>query len=117
MTGNIYRQIGSKIRNFRLHHKGTGISQEELASHIGTTPNTVSRWETAQYKPSVADLEEIAKFFHVPITAFLPSIDASAKVEALLSATGDLDDDEMEELTNWALFRKTRRELKKHTRA
>ena len=114
MKADIYRQIGAKIRKLRTHHRGRGISQEELASGVRTTPNTISRWETAQYKPSVADLEKLAKFFDVPITAFLPSIEASSKVEAFLSATGDLDDEEMDELTNWALFRKARRELKKH---
>ena len=114
MKGDIYRQIGTRIRKLRTHHRGIGISQEELASRVGTTPNTISRWETAQYKPSVADLEKLANFFGVPITSLLPSIEASAMVEALLSATGDLDDEEMEELTNWALFRKARRELKKH---
>jgi transcriptional regulator with XRE-family HTH domain len=114
MKGDIYRQIGAKIRKLRRHHRGKGISQEELASSVGTTPNTISRWETAQYKPSVADLEKLAKFFAVPIAAFLPSIEASSMVQALLSATGDLDDEEMDELTNYALFRKARKELKKH---
>jgi transcriptional regulator with XRE-family HTH domain len=56
MTSDIYRRIGSKIRELRIHHRGKGISQEELAAEVGTTANTISRWETASYKPSVADL-------------------------------------------------------------
>jgi transcriptional regulator with XRE-family HTH domain len=48
---DIYDQIGSKIRELRTTLKGKGISQEELARAVKTTANTVSRWETATYKP------------------------------------------------------------------
>ena len=34
-----------------------------------TTANTISRWETATYKPSISDLERLAQFFGVPITS------------------------------------------------
>ena len=40
-----------------------------------TTANTVSRWETATYKPSISDLERLAKFFGVPVTIFFPQPD------------------------------------------
>jgi hypothetical protein len=33
------------------------VSQEALAKALGTTSNTISRWETAVYKPSVEDLD------------------------------------------------------------
>jgi transcriptional regulator with XRE-family HTH domain len=52
---DIYDQIGSKIRELRTTLKGKGISQEELARAVKTSANTVSRWETAVYKPSIAD--------------------------------------------------------------
>jgi transcriptional regulator with XRE-family HTH domain len=108
----IYETIGKKIRELRTTHHGRGISQEDLAVAVGTTTNTISRWETAVYKPSVQDLERVARYFRVPISVFFPEIEPSAKVQALLSATGDLEDDDLEEITRYAQFRKARRALK-----
>jgi|SRR5271155_5557885 transcriptional regulator with XRE-family HTH domain len=108
---NIYKQIGDKIRDLRNVHNGKGISQDALAEEIGTTPNTISRWETAVYKPSVQDLEKLARFFGVNISVFFPNIEPGERIQALLSATGDLDDEDLDELTRYALFRKARKEL------
>jgi transcriptional regulator with XRE-family HTH domain len=44
----------------------------DLARAVKTTANTVSRWETAACKPSIADLEMLARFFGVPIAVFFP---------------------------------------------
>jgi transcriptional regulator with XRE-family HTH domain len=96
-----------------LKFKGNGISQEDLAKEMQTTANTISRWETAAYKPSVKDLERLSLFFKVPITVFFPSVDVAPRINALLSATGDLDEDDFEELTAYAQLRRVRAELKK----
>lgn len=109
---HLYKAIGKKIKDLRLVHNGKGVSQEELAQAVGTTPNTISRWETATYKVSIGELEKLARFFGVPITEFFPSLNANVKVNALLSATGDLDDNDIEELKEWALFRKARKALR-----
>lgn len=108
---SIYEQIGAKIRELRVHHLGKGISQETLAEAMSTTPNTISRWETATYKPSIEDLEKLARYFGTTIGVFFPNIDPGARVQALLSATGDLDDDDLDELTRYAQFRRARKEL------
>ena len=108
---SIYQMIGAKIRDLRTHHLGKGISQDALAEAMGTTPNTISRWETATYKPSIEDLEKLARFFGASISVFFPNIEPAARIQALLSATGDLDDDDLDELTRYAQFRKARKEL------
>lgn len=113
---DIYAQVGAKIRELRTLHGGQGISQEALAQAIRTTPNTISRWETATYRPSLRDLETLSRFFGVPITSFFPSINPELRLQGLLSATRDLDDDEFEELTRYALFRKARTALKAGTK-
>lgn len=113
---DIYRQIGEKIRELRTEFKGKGMSQEDLAAKMSTTANTISRWETATYKPSVVDLERLARFFGVPIAVFFPQAQVTSQVNALLSATGDLDDQDLEEVTRYAQFRKARAELKKAKR-
>ena len=68
---DIYEQVGKQIRELRTALRGRGISQEELAQAVKTTANTISRWETATYKPSISDLERLAQFFGVPITIVL----------------------------------------------
>ena len=108
----IYEQIGKQIRELRTTLKGQGISQEELAEAVSTTANTVSRWETATYKPSISDLERLARFFGVPITVFFPQAAPKARTNALLSATADLDDENLEEVTLYAQFRRARQRKK-----
>jgi transcriptional regulator with XRE-family HTH domain len=39
---------------------------------VKATANTISRWETATYKPSISDLERLAPFFGVPIAILFP---------------------------------------------
>jgi transcriptional regulator with XRE-family HTH domain len=113
---DIYKHIGDKIRQLRTSFGRKGISQDDLAAKMGTTANTISRWETATYKPSIMELEKLARFFGVPITAFFPPAQVTPQVNALLSATGDLDDEDLEEVTRYAQFRKARAELKKAKR-
>lgn len=110
---NIYDYIARKIKELRETYAGQGISQEQLAAHIKVTPNTVSRWETATYKPKIADLERLAKFFGVPISSFLPLDQQpnTPELNALFSATADLKKEDIQALTEFALFRKTRKVL------
>lgn len=110
---DIYEQIGKQIRELRTALRGQGISQEDLAQAVDTTANTVSRWETATYKPSISDLEKLARFFGTPITVFFPQPEPKSRTNALLSATADLDDDNLEEVTLYAQFRRMRQRKKK----
>jgi len=110
---DIYEQVGKQIRELRTTIQGRGISQEALARAMETTANTVSRWETATYKPSISDLERLARFFGVPITFFFPQPEPSSRANSLLNATADLDDENLEEVMLYALFRRARQPLKK----
>jgi transcriptional regulator with XRE-family HTH domain len=105
---DIYEQVGKQIRELRTTLRGRGISQEELAQAVKTTANTISRWETATYKPSISDLERMAQFFGVSITIFFPQAQPKLRANALLSATADLDNDDLEEVMLYAQFRKAR---------
>lgn len=110
---DIYSQIGDNIRELRTSFGGKGISQEELADAMETTANTISRWETATYRPSISDLERLARFFGTAITTFFPDLHPSSQTNALLSATRGLDDDDLEEVMLYAQFRKARQRKKK----
>src|ERR1043165_9906468 len=107
---DLYTYIGRKLRELRTSQGGKGISQDEVANAVGTTANTVSRWESSTYKPSVRDLHKLSKFFGVSISVFLPD-QKDAQVQALLSATGDLRKEEIDDLIEYARFRKARRAL------
>jgi len=110
---DVYQEIGKQIRELRNTFGPQGISQEELAQAVKTTANTVSRWETATYKPSVSDLERLAEFFGVPITIFFPQAQPKSRTKTILSATADLNDDDLEEVILYALFRKMQHRKKK----
>jgi transcriptional regulator with XRE-family HTH domain len=109
---DLYKFIGEKISELRRGYGATGISQEALAREMGTTANTISRWESATYKPSAKDLHNLATFFGVGISVFFPAAE-NAQLLALMSATGDLRPEEIDELIEYAQFRKARRTLKK----
>ena len=113
IMADIYDEIGGKIRELRTTLKGKGISQEELARAVKTTANTVSRWETATYKPSIGDLEGLARFFGVPLAVFFPGTQPGSRTSALISATADLDDRDLEEVTLYARFRRSQRTRRK----
>jgi transcriptional regulator with XRE-family HTH domain len=107
---DLYKHIGGKIRELRENYAGKKLSQEEMALAVKTTANTISRWETGTYKISTEDLHKLANFFGVAISIFFPGME-NTKLQALLSATGDLRDEDLEALTEYAQFRKARRKL------
>jgi len=44
-----------------------GISQQWLATALNTSQNTISRYETGEREPGIAELIKIADYFHVSI--------------------------------------------------
>lgn len=107
---DLYVLIGRKIQSLRKNHGGKGINQEELGMVMGTTSNTISRWESGIYKPSAKDLHKLSKYFHVNISTFFPETE-NPLLQALTSATGQLRENELEELISYAQFRAGRRQL------
>ena len=105
--------IAARIRDLRVsYNSGEGLSQESLATHLKVAPNTISRWETGTYRPSVKDLEKISRFFGVSIISFFPSEmandDDDENLKALLRAARQLHPADLEELRKYAEFRKAR---------
>ncbi len=106
----LYKHIGSKIRELRQNYGAKGISQEDLAREMKTTANTISRWETSAYKPSAMDLHNLARFFGVSIAIFFPEME-NPRLQALMSALGDLDENDLDEVAQYAQFRKAKQLL------
>lgn len=107
-----FQYISDKIKELRNNfNSGAGISQEALAKEIEVSANTISRWETGLYKPSIVDLEKLSNFFTVSILRFFPNEQESSSdsIKALLRATSDLEKEDIDELTKYAEFRKARK--------
>lgn len=104
--------VGTRIKEFRATYGEQGISQEALANAMGVATNTISRWETGTYEPTLNDLERLARFFGKSIVEFFPQVEArdvkSEKVDALLRAAESLQQDDLEELRRYAEFRRAR---------
>ena len=112
MPNELYRHIGERIKYYREQLE---LTQATLGDLIQESTNTISRWETATYKPTVADLDKVARVFQIALGALLPADyqSDSATQEALLSATGDLPQEDLVELTRYADFIRARRKLPK----
>lgn len=110
-NNRLYEYVGDRIRELRTAFGGTGLSQEALAKQIGTVANTVSRWETATYHPSLDDLDKLARLFGVSILDFLPADRDDVreeKINALLRAAEGLDPADLDELRRYAEYRRAK---------
>ena len=54
--------LGQRIQQIRLEH---GLSQEEFGEKLGTTRQTVSRWELDQTYPEIAKIVLMSRIFSV----------------------------------------------------
>jgi len=87
---DIYEPIGGKIRKLRTTLKGKGISSGGVGAGGEDYGDTLSRWETATYKPSVADLEALARFLWRTDNRVLSEAGPRSRAKAPISATADL---------------------------
>src|SRR5690348_6763808 len=109
----LIKHVGQRIREFRTSYGGgSGISQDALAEALGVASNTISRWETATYRPTIEDLEKLARFFGKSILDFFPKEDVRTerdeKIDALLRTAKQLKDEDVDELRRYAEYRRAR---------
>ena len=55
--------------------KAKGISQLKLAMDLNTNQNTISRYETGEREPGIAELIRIADYFHISVDYLLERTD------------------------------------------
>lgn len=111
---SVLEYVAKRIRELRTsHEQGKGLSQEALADGIEVATNTISRWETGTYKPSIEDLERLARFFHVSVLSFFPTENEPEEVSVvrLRKAMSGLREEDIEELEKYAEFRRARNQL------
>jgi len=116
----ISEHVADRINDLRKHYNnGEGVSQDALARQLGVAANTVSRWETGVYRPSLEDLEKLSRFFGVSVISFFPSEEIDSddnSLSALLRAARQLQPEDLEELIKYAEFRRARRLYKGRSR-
>jgi len=112
----LFRYVGARIRELREAYPPKGLSQEALAKKLKTRANTVSRWETATYKPTLEDLDALSRFFGVSVLTFFPNEEPDPKIQALLRAAKSLPEPELDELHRYAEFRRARHGYRSETR-
>ena len=61
-------RIGEQIRLLR---RKNDVTQDQLAGHLGVTPQAVSRWESGVCYPDMGSLPAIADFFSVSMDELL----------------------------------------------
>ena len=76
--------ISEKIKTYR---KELGLTQEELAQHLGVTKSTIIHWEKAESKPDTDSIIKLAKLFAVS-TDYLLGFETTGldKIEILRKA-------------------------------
>jgi transcriptional regulator with XRE-family HTH domain len=102
-----FQDVGAIIRHLRLNGKGHAVGQAELGRAMKTSPNTVCRWENGTYRPSFFDINELATYFSVPITQFVPKGQFSPSMGELIEAASFLSPTAIHELTQFARFRRS----------
>lgn len=55
--------------------KKKGITQLRLATELNTTQNTISRYETGEHKPGIAELIKLADYFNVSVDYLIERTD------------------------------------------
>lgn len=55
-----------------------GYTQHKLADALGTSQSSIAAWEVGTREPDFRTIERIANFFHVPMSALLPSSDVDS---------------------------------------
>lgn len=71
-------QINERLKEMRLN---AGMSQEELASKLNVSRQSVSKWETGDSLPDILKLKQLSQLYDVSIDYIVGNKDFDKKVE------------------------------------
>ena len=81
MAKNFMESIGNNIKKIR---KQLGLTQEELAMHVGVTPQAVSRWENGTGMPDISLVVPLAKTLRVSTDSLFGINEENMTVKSIL---------------------------------
>lgn len=58
-------------KNLKFIREAKGMSKTRLGEMVGVNQTTIGRWETEEIKPSIDNVEEVAKVLNVPLPDLL----------------------------------------------
>ena len=96
----ISRYVGNKIKTLR---ESKDMTQDQLAEMLGTTRQSISRYEIGERKVNQDILFELAEIFKVSINEFFPPI----KNESIESIYNQLDQPRKTKVYNFAEYQLT----------
>lgn len=90
-ASEIDKLIGMRIR---IARNMAGKKQDELARYLGLTLQQTQKYENGKNKISVSILAKVAKYFHIPISYFIPTNgntdNASAQTIKMLESVDEI---------------------------
>lgn len=102
------KYVGQRIREFRTTYGGTGISQDALAKALKIATNTVSRWETGVYRPTIDDVTRLANFFGRRSYEFFPEserpVESDPRFDNIKRKLNQLNDRDVEAANKYIDF-------------
>jgi transcriptional regulator with XRE-family HTH domain len=57
-------------RRLRKHRESVGLSQSQVASHLGVTQVAISNWELGRSQAGYVQLTTLSKIYGVPVGTF-----------------------------------------------
>ena len=107
---DLFSFVGQRIKELRTTFGVGGLSQEALAKMVGVATNTISRWETGIYRPTLKDLDALARTLNGSILKFFPGAEElqDGPIQGLLRAAKDLKPDDINDLRQYAEYRRAR---------
>lgn len=71
------------VYNLKLLRQLHGVSQQRLAEAIGSTQQSINKYENHQTEPDIATLMLIADFFHTSVDFLIGHSEAQAESEGV----------------------------------
>lgn len=109
---NVTSYVANKIKTLR---EGKNITQQELAEALGTTQQSIARYESGERKADQNILYSLAEYFKIPIDDFFPKRETNQdfdELELLFDKNKDILTDEDKEYMKF-IIEKRKREIDK----
>lgn len=107
MSDEARRQLAERLRHAREY---LGLSQEEVAQHVGMPRPAVSQIEHGNRRVDAIELAKFAKLYQRPVSFFTGEepIGEAPQLELLKRAAAELSDKDRDEVLRYAEFLKHR---------